>query len=70
MGVYNSLNIFQENISELFDGFYMVRAYIDDALVITDNNVEVHLKSLDRVLQRLTESRLKVNKEKSFFGKI
>ena len=63
MRVCNSPNIFQENISELFDGFYMVRAYIDDALVITDNNFEVHLKSLDRVLQIIEEAELTVYAE-------
>ena len=53
MGVCNSPDIFQENISELFDGFYMVRAYIDDVLIITKNNFEEHIKALDRFLQRL-----------------
>ena len=38
--VCNSLNIFQEKISKLFDGFDIVRAYIDDLLVITKNNFE------------------------------
>ena len=45
----------------------MVCAYIDDVLVITKNNFEDHIKSLDRVLQGLAESGLKVNVEKSFF---
>ena len=61
MGVCNSPNIFQENISKLFDGFYMVSAYIDDVLIITKNNSEDHIKSLDTVLQRLVEAVLKVN---------
>ena len=61
MGVCNSPDIFQEKIAELFDGFDMVRAYIDDLLVITKNNSEDHLKALDRVLQRLAEPGLKVN---------
>ena len=52
----NSPNIFQEKISELFDGFDMVRAYIDDLLIITKNNFEDHLKSLYSVLQRLMEA--------------
>ena len=56
MGVYNSPNIFQENISELFDGFDMVPDYIDDVLVRPKNNFKDHLKSLDRVLQRLAEA--------------
>ena len=44
----------------------MVRAYIYDILVINKYNFKDNLKSLDRVLQRLTEARLKTNK-KSFF---
>ena len=63
MGVCNSPNIFEENISELFDVFDMVRAYIDDKIVITKNNFEDHLKALDKVLQRLAEAKLKVNAE-------
>ena len=35
MGVCNGPNIFQEKISELFDGFDMVCAYIDDVLNTT-----------------------------------
>ena len=70
MVVCNSPNISQENISEIFDSFDMVRAYIDDVLVITRNNSEDHQKSLDRVLQRLVEAGLKVNTEKTFFGGI
>ena len=63
MGVCNSPNIFEENISELFDVFDMVRAYIDDKIFITKNNFEDHLKALDKVLQRLAEAELKVNAE-------
>ena len=47
----------------------MLRAYIDDVLVIRKINFEENLKSLDRVLQRLVEAGLKVNPEKSFFGR-
>ena len=50
MGFYGIPYISQEKISKLFDGFDMVRAYIDDVLVITKNNFEDHLKALDRVL--------------------
>ena len=67
--VCNSPDIFQEDISELFDGFVMVRVYIDDVLVINKNNSEDHLKALDKVLQRLLDAGLKVNAEKPFFGK-
>ena len=42
----------------------MVHAYIDDILVITKDNLNDHLKSLDRVIQRLAEAVLKVKAEK------
>ena len=61
MGVFNSPNISQENISELFDGLDMVRSYIKDVLVRTKDKFENHIKALDRVLQILEEARLKVN---------
>ena len=48
----------------------MVRAYIDDVLVITKNNFEDNIKSLDRILQILAEAGFKVNIEKSFFVQI
>ena len=63
MGVCNSPDIFQENLSELFDGLDMLCVYIDDVLVITRNNFKNHLKDLYTVLQRLAESVLKVNAE-------
>ena len=67
MEVCNSPDLFQDNISELFYGFYMVYLYIDDILVITQTNFEDHLKALDRVLQRLAEAVLKEITGKSFF---
>ena len=42
----------------------MVHAYIDDILVITKDNLKDHLKSLDRVIQRLAEAVLKLKAEK------
>ena len=63
MGVCKSTNIFQENISKLFDGFDMVGAYIDNVLVINKNNFKDHLKSLDRVLQRHVKAVLKVTQK-------
>ena len=68
MGVYNSPNIFQENLSKLFDGSTMVCAYIDEVLVINKNNSKDHIKALDRVLQKPTEAGEKVNAEKYFSG--
>ena len=45
MGIYNSTNIPQENIFEIFQGFGMLRAYIDDVLLMTNNDFKEHLKS-------------------------
>ena len=66
MGVCNTPNIFPKP-PKLFERFNMVPEYIDDVLGSTKNNFNDHLKSLDRVLQGLTETGLKVNAEKSFF---
>ena len=54
----------------MFQGFNEVRAYIDNVLVITKENYDTHLVVLERVLQRLEEAGLKVNADKSFFGRI
>ena len=48
-GACNSPNIFQENIYKLFEGFDMLRAYIDDILVITKNDFKYHLNTLEKI---------------------
>ena len=68
MGLCNSPNIFQEKISELFEVFDTVCAYIDVVLVITKKYLADHLKELEKVSQKITEAGLKVNEEKRFFG--
>ena len=70
MGVCNSTNIFQENISELFKGFDLVREYIDGVLLITKNDFNGHLNVLEKSLQRFTEEVFRLNTEKLFFGRI
>ena len=69
MGLCNSPDIFQEKMSELFDGLDFVRTHIDDLLTLTKGTFEDHLEKLERVLFRLKESGLKVNAKKSFFAK-
>ena len=54
-------DIFQVNISELFEVFYMVRKYIDNVLAINKNWFADYLNALDRVLQKLMEEGLKLN---------
>ena len=69
MGLCNSPDIFQERMSDLMAGLEFVRTYLDDLLVLTSGNWMDHLDKLDQVLQRVRAAGLKVNAEKSFFGK-
>ena len=69
MGLCNSPDIFQEKMSELMIGLEFARAYIDDLLVISTGSFENHLSDLDKVLTRLNEAGLKVNRTKSFFAR-
>ena len=68
MGIMESPDIFQEQMSNLFHDIEFVRACLDDLLVITKGTFEEHLRSLETILQRLQEAGLKVNAEKSAFG--
>ena len=45
MGICNSPNIFQENISKIFEEFNIVHAYIDNVLVIKKHEFVYHLKA-------------------------
>ena len=69
MGLYNSPNIFQEKMSELFAGFEFVRTYIDDILCITKGDWNNHLDKLDKVLGWLQAAGFNFNAKKSFFGR-
>ena len=50
MGVFNSPNIFLENIPKRFEGFNMEFLYIDNILVINKHNVLDHLKYLEKII--------------------
>src|SRR5210317_124473 len=65
IGLCNSPDIFQKNMSEFMADLNFVRAYIDDLLVITQGNFTKHLKQLEQVLQKLQEAGLKINMSKS-----
>ena len=69
MGLCNSPDIFQEKMSELFDGLEFVRTYIDDLLCLTKGTFEDHLEKLERILARLQQAGLKVNANKLFFAR-
>ena len=69
MGICNSPNIFQEKISELMSGLEFVHAYLDDLLIITKSDWNDHINSVCTVLQCLAEAGIRINVEKSYFGK-
>ena len=68
MGLCNSPDIFQEKMNPLMQGLEFARAYLDDLLVIsTETGFDKHCEKLEIVLNRLSESGLKINAVKSFF---
>ena len=68
MGLCNSPDIFQENMSELFVALDTVRVYIDDILHVTKGSWIEHLTVLEDMLTRLQKAELKVNARKLCFG--
>ena len=69
MGFYNSPDIFQEKMNELFNGLEYVRAYIDDLLIISNGNFQYHLNKVKIVLKKLNAAGFKINAEKSFIAR-
>ena len=67
MGLCNSPDIFQENMSELFVGIYTVCVYIDELLHVTKGYWTENLSVLEDMLTRLQKSGIKVNARKSCF---
>ena len=64
MGLSNSPDIFQENMSGLMQGLNFVRAYIDDLLVFSKESYDDHLEKLNKVLYRVQQAGLKINAAK------
>ena len=68
MGLCNSPEIFQENMSEIFVGLDTVLVYIDNILHVTKGSWIKHLTALEDIFTRLQKAGLKVNASKSCFG--
>ena len=68
MGLCNSLNIFQEKMSELMEGLEYICTYIDDLLIISKDSYEDHLSKVEAILECLRKAGLKINANKSFFA--
>ena len=69
MGLAGSPDIFQEKMSDLMRGLEFVRCYLDDVLIISTSTFEEHLTKVETCFQRIEKARLKINPDKSFFGK-
>jgi Reverse transcriptase (RNA-dependent DNA polymerase) len=66
MGIKNSLEIFQQKISDLMEGLEdFIRAYLDDILIITRESYEDHLEKVAQVLKCLQTEGLQANLLKS-----
>jgi hypothetical protein len=69
MGLAGSPDIFQEKMSDLMRGLEFVRCYLDDVLIISTSTFEEHLTKVEQCFQRIAKAGLKINPDKSFFGK-
>ena len=67
MGVCNIPEIFQGKISELFEGFYRVRADVVKILIITKYDLIKYVKALEKLLQKPAEEGLKIKTEELYF---
>ena len=69
MGFKISADVFQRELSLLFQNMPYVLVYIDDILVITKESFEQHLQAVEKVLAILQEAGMQLNIDKSFFAK-
>ena len=69
MGVANLLDIIQQKMNDLFRGFDLIRAYIDNMVILTKGYWTEYVQKLELTLNKLKGEGLKCNIEKSFFRK-
>ena len=69
MGLKTSANVFQRELSMLFQDIPYVLVCIDDILVITKGTYEQHLQAVQKVLKKLKEAGIQLNINKSYFAK-
>ena len=66
MGLSISADVFQREMTKLFDGLDFVMVYIDDILVITKGNYEDHLSKLRTVLKKMLDKGMQLEAKKYF----
>ena len=67
-GITSALEIFQQKMTQLLEGHSGVMSHIEDTLVFGRTPKE-HDENLDRVLETLNKSGLKLNRENVDFGR-
>ena len=68
IGVSNSPEILQQKMNNVFQGFEFIPAYIDELLLLRKLYRTYHVLKSEIALNKMKESGLKCNTEKSFFG--
>ena len=66
-GAKISADVFQRELSMLFQEMPYILVYIDDILVITKGSYEQHLQAVKQVFVKLREDGMQLNIDKSFF---
>ena len=69
MGIKLAGDAFQQRMNDLLGHLPFVRCYLDDVLIVTKTNWADHLTAINTVLETMATAGLKVNAEKSFFGR-
>jgi len=69
MGISGAPDIFQAKMSGLMAGLDFVRVYLDDCLILNKSTFADHLTKLRQTLKRLSAAGLRINADKSYFGR-
>ena len=71
MGIKLAGDAFQQRMNDLLGHLPFVRCfcYLDDVLIVTKTTWADHLTAINTVLETMATAGLKVNAEKSFFGR-
>ena len=68
MGVANSLESFQQNMNDIFHGFYFICAYKEEIFILTKGDWKYHVHKLELTLNKPKEKGIKFNNDNSLFA--
>ena len=69
MRLFNSPDMFKGKMNEYFNDIQYIRAYIDDLLIVRNDNFEDHLDNVKIILKKVEGADFKINAEKLFFAR-